>query len=150
MITGIIGVSAGAEFEIMEQRLQIVWRHQKGSTMTPNVGKWPADIIRDYSCQLSHLASDCMIESERCEGREPSALTLFNSVKQVNESGSIANERIWMIPHDGIRSGFWYYSGHDVIRSRDSQDPRGYRMDRLGTLRRLADPACIYRPKRFK
>ena len=29
------------------------------------------------------------------------------------------------------------------ICSRDSQDPQGYRMDRLGTLRRRADSACI-------
>jgi hypothetical protein len=30
------------------------------------------------------------------------------------------------------------------ICSRDSQDPRGYWMDRLGTLKRPADSACIY------
>jgi len=29
------------------------------------------------------------------------------------------------------------------IGSWDSQDPRGYRMDHLGTLRRPADSACI-------
>ena len=29
------------------------------------------------------------------------------------------------------------------ICSRDSQDPRDYLMDRLGTLRRPADSACI-------
>ena len=35
------------------------------------------------------------------------------------------------------------------ICSRDSQDPRGYQMDRRGTLRRTADSACIYGMRRF-
>jgi len=37
MITGIIGLSSEAEYEIVEQGLQIVWQLQKGSTITPNV-----------------------------------------------------------------------------------------------------------------
>ena len=48
MITGIIGLSTGAEFEIVEQRLQIVWQLRKGSTITPNILKWLADMIHDY------------------------------------------------------------------------------------------------------
>jgi hypothetical protein len=64
MITGIIGLSTGAEFEILEQRLQIVWQFRKGSTITPNVLKWLADTIRDYHWQLT---PDRTTEPDRCE-----------------------------------------------------------------------------------
>jgi len=62
--------------------------------------------IRDYHCQLSQSASDRTTESDRCEEREPSAPTLFYFVKQVNESGSIANKQIQLGPYNGIQTGF--------------------------------------------
>jgi len=96
MITGIIGRSTGAEFEIVEQRLQIVWQLRKGSTITPNVLEWLADTIRNYHWQLS---TDWTTESDRYEDREPSAPTLFYFIKQVNESCSIANKRIRICAH---------------------------------------------------
>ena len=64
--------------------------------------------IRDYHCQLSQSASDRTTESDRCEEREPSAPTLFYFVKQVNESGSIANKQIQLGPYNGIQTGFWW------------------------------------------
>jgi hypothetical protein len=67
VIAGIIGLSTGAESEIVEQRLQIVWQLRKGSTITPIVLKWLADTIRDYHCQLSPLAPDWTTESDRCK-----------------------------------------------------------------------------------
>jgi hypothetical protein len=64
MITGIIGLSTGAEFEIVEHRLQIVSQLRKGSTITPNVLKWLADTMRAYHWQLS---PDRTTEPDRCE-----------------------------------------------------------------------------------
>jgi len=85
MITGIIGLSTAAVFEILERRSQIVWQLSKGSIIPANILKWVADTIRDYHRQLSQLAPDWTTESDRCE-REPSAPTLFYFGKQVNES----------------------------------------------------------------
>jgi hypothetical protein len=83
MITSIIGLSTGAEFDIVEQQLQIVWQLRKGSTITPNVLMWLVDTIRAYDWQLS---ADRMTESDHCEEGKPSAPTLFHFVKQLNES----------------------------------------------------------------
>jgi len=80
-----------------------VWQLRKGSIITPKVLKWLADTIRDYHWQLS---PDWTTESDHSEEREPTAPTLFYFVKQVNESGSIANEKIRMCPYDGIQRGF--------------------------------------------
>jgi hypothetical protein len=70
----------------VEQRSQIVWQLRMGSIITPNGLKWLADTIRDYRCQLSHLAPDWTTESDRCEEREPSAPTLFNFIKRTATS----------------------------------------------------------------
>jgi len=81
-----------------------------------------SDTIREYRCQLSHLAPDWTTESDRGEEWEPSTPTLFYFVKQVNESGSIANKWIWMCPYDGIRRGFlgiqwrWFYFVAWILR----------------------------------
>ena len=98
----------------MEQRSQIVWQLRKGSTTTLKVLKWLAGTICDYNGQLMPLAPDWTTESDRCEDREPSAPTLFYFVKQVNESGSIAHERIRIYPYTMAYEEDLYDRGGDV------------------------------------
>jgi len=61
--------------------------------------------IHDYHCHLSPFAPDWTTGSDRCEEREPSGPTLFDFVKQVNESWSPTSE-YGCAPYDGIRRGF--------------------------------------------
>jgi len=124
----------------VEQRSQIVWQLRKGSITTPNVLKWLAGMFRDYHCQLSQSTPDWTTESDLVRReREPSAPTLFNFIKHTptSEHGYVPirwhTKRIFRNAVEMI-----------LLCSRDSEDPRGYRrMDRLGTLRRPADSACI-------
>ena len=127
---------------MVDQQSQIVWQLRKRGIITPRVLKWLTGTIRDYNCQLSPLAPHWTTESDRCEEREPSAPTLFIITKHTPTS------------EYGCAYTMAYEEGFGIaiaifICSRDSEDPRGYRrMDRLGTLRRPADLACISKAQR--
>ena len=138
MTTGIIGLSTGAEFEIVEQRLQIVWQLRNGSTITPNVLKWLANTIREYHCQLSYFAPDRTTESERCE-RAICANSILFRQKSTKADQSPTTEYGCVPIRWHTKRDFRIAVEMMFICSRDSQDPRGYRMDQLGTLRRPAD-----------
>ena len=144
MITGIICLPTGRAQDsgaaIADHAAAL---NGKYTYSTPNVLKWLAGTIRDYHCQLSQSAPDWTTESDRCEEREPSAPTLFYFVKQ-SQRKRINRQRANMdVPIRWHTKRVFRITVEMFICSRDSQDPRGYRMDRLGTLRRPADSACI-------
>jgi hypothetical protein len=68
---------------------------------------------------------------------------LFNLV-EVKETVS-PNERIQIFAHTmAYEADYYEYDGDDLVYNRESEDLRGYWWrDRLGTLRRPADSACI-------
>jgi len=142
MTTDIIGLSTGAEFEILEQWSQIVWHLRKGSTITPNVLKWLADTIRDYYCRLSYFAPDRTTESDRCE-RAICANSILLRQKSTKPDQSQTREDGCVPIRWHTKRVFRIAVEMTFIRSLDSQDPWGYRMDRLGTLRRPADSTCV-------
>jgi len=63
--------------------------------------------------------------------------------RQTSQQKLIGNERIRMCPIRWHTKRVFMIAVVMIICSRDFQDPRGYWMDRLGTLRRPADSACI-------
>ena len=139
----------------MEQRSQIVWKLRKGSTITPNVLKWLADTIRDYLCQLSPLSIITIVNYHHWHLIGRPNRTIVRRVSHLHQLYSISsNKATKAVQSPTSEYGYAPIQWHTkrVFRdtmemilfcSRDSQDPRGYRMDRLGTLRRPVDSACI-------
>jgi len=104
-----------SEFRIVEQRLQIVWQLHKGSIITPEWSK----VANHYESRLTlsiisfRIWLDDQIGS-LSEEREPSAPARFDFVNGVNESWSIANQRIWICAHTmAFEEGFEEHQGDD-------------------------------------
>jgi hypothetical protein len=100
----------------------------------PNFLKWLADTIRnDYG----QLAPNWMTKLDRCAEWELSGPTLFNYVKHT------ATSEYSYVPIGWHTKRVFRNTREDLFCSRDSQVPRGIRINRLSTLRRPADSACI-------
>jgi len=95
----------------------------------------PDYTICDNHRQLSQSAPDWTTESDRLEGTKSHLRQHYSISSDIRQRANTV-----MRPYNGIRRWFlgiqWRWL---LVCSRDSQDPGGYRMDRLRTLRRPAD-----------
>jgi len=102
------------------------------------------DTVVHYYCWWVHLASDWTMESDHCEERERSVPTLSYCIKQLNESESIPNKRIWICPYDGTQKEFLGIQRKWLQNSWHSEDRQGYdRLDCLCTRMRQENSVCI-------